>query len=200
MILSNWHILAASEYAFKGLRIFQPGYGDNGNFSNTVATLERHAFNDGIDAAVARLTGVRGWVNDQMEIGPVTGSATPALDMQVIKSGRTSGVTYGVIDGLEGEYPIYYGGTWHTIKHVHRIVPQVGKSEVSRPGDSGSWWLEQPTGKAVALHFAGQNDPETALGIAMPQVLEALNVEIVPSEQPVFGQPETARLLERIPG
>lgn len=200
LILSNWHVLAASEYAYYGLRVFQPGYGDNGGPSNTVATLERHAFTNGIDAAVARLNGTRGWINNQMDIGPVTGSAAPALSMAVIKSGRASGVTYGVIDGFDGDYPIYYGGILHTIRHVHRIVPQSGRSEVSRGGDSGSWWLEQSSQNAVALHFAGQNDPETALAIAMPQVLDALNVEIVTTERPVTARPEEVRLFEPIAG
>jgi hypothetical protein len=33
--------------------------------------------------------------------------------------------------------------------------------------------------EAVTLHFAGFDEPEAALAIAMPQVLEALNVDIV---------------------
>jgi endonuclease G len=57
-------------------------------------------------------------------------------------------------------------------------VPTQG-TEVSRGGDSGSWWLEDETNQAVALHFAGYDYPvETALAIAMPPVLAVLNVEI----------------------
>ncbi len=81
-----------------------------------------------------------------------------------------------MIDGVEGEYPIEYGGFPRKIKHVYRIVPVTVTGEVSRGGDSGSWWLEEDTKKAVALHFAGYNNPETALAMAMPPVLEALNV------------------------
>lgn len=184
MVLSNWHVLAASEYAMRGDRIFQPGYGDGGTRDNTIALLERHTFAQGIDAAVGKLTDSRGWTNNQLEIGPVTGSLTPALGMLVTKSGRASHVTHGVIDGIEGEYPLYYGGVLRRIKYVHRIVPAPGYDEVSRAGDSGSCWVKEATHEAVGLHFAGQDDPETALAIAMPQVLDALNVNITMDHQP----------------
>ena len=78
---------------------------------------------------------------------------------------------------------------WHRIHFVHRIVPQPGFAEVSRGGDSGSWWLEEDTHQAVGLHFAGQDDPETALAIAMPQVLDALNVDIVTTGQAAPAEP-----------
>jgi hypothetical protein len=199
MILSNWHVLAGSEYATSGLRTFQPAYGDGGSRANTVATLERHVFQQGIDAAVARLNGARRWSIEQIGIGPVTGSTAPLLGMRVVKSGRASQVTYGIIDGIEGDYPIYYGGLLHRIHFVHRIVPQPGFVEVSRGGDSGSWWLEQGTRRAAGLHFAGQDDPETALAIAMPQVLDALNVDVVTSEQAVPEHSIAAPNREQVP-
>ncbi len=225
MILSNWHVLAGSSAAVRGTRIFQPAYGDYGNRWDTVALLERHVFDQEIDAAVARLTGARGWSNEQLGVGPVTGVGAPTVGMRVTKSGRASAVTYGVIDGFEGEYPIYYQGVPHRIKHVHRIVPEDGYSEVSRAGDSGSWWLEQATCRAVGLHFAGNDYPtETALAIAMPQVLDALKVDIAGIQAPVIvpeaavqplaaeaapavlvgieaaAQPRSARVLQRMPG
>jgi endonuclease G len=178
MVLSNWHVLVGSFYIPKGQKIYQPGVGDGGSYKDVVATLERDVMTEGIDAAVARLTSGREWVNDQLEVGSVGGAETPRLGMHAIKSGRGSDVTYGVIDGIEGEYPIWYGGLWRKIKYVHRIVPQPGETEVSRGGDSGSWWLNQESGKAIALHFAGYDNPETALAISMPQVLNALNVDI----------------------
>jgi hypothetical protein len=201
MILSNWHVLAGSEYAMPGLRIFQPAYGDGGTRQNTVATLERHAFQEGIDAAVARLNGTRDWSIEQVGLGAVTGSTAPQLGMRVAKSGRASQVTYGIIDGIEGDYPIYYGGLLHRIHFVQRIVPQPAFDEVSRGGDSGSWWLEQSTRRAAALHFAGQDDPEAALAIAMPQVLDALGVDIVTTQATPAPQGEMLPTLrrERVP-
>jgi hypothetical protein len=179
MILSNWHVLAGSAYVHKGLRIYQPGCADGGWFEHTIAYLERHVMNQGIDAAVATLTDARPWLNDQLDVGSISGVTAPTLGMRVIKSGRGSGVTNGVIDGVEGEYPIRYGGLLRKIKYVQRIVPVTATDQVSREGDSGSWWLKEDTHQAVALHFAGFDEPETALAIAMPQVLEALNVDVV---------------------
>jgi len=141
MMLSNWHVLAGSAYARKGLRIYQPGYADGGRFQNTVGHLERHVMDKGIDAAVAKLTDARPWINRQLDVGPVSGVTKPTLDMRVIKSGRGSNVTKGKIDGIEGEYPIEYGGFQRKINHVYRIVPVTSTGEVSRGGDSGSWWL-----------------------------------------------------------
>ena len=183
MILSNWHVLVGSAYAPKGLKIYQPGRGDGGGIQGTIATYERDAMLQGVDAAVAKLNNVRQWVNDQVDLGPVSGVSAPALGMQVVKSGRGSNVTYGVIDGVEGEYPIRYGGLLRKIKYVQRIVPQNDGQQASVGGDSGSWWLEQSTNRAVALHFAGYDEPETALAIAMPQVLDALNIDIMTTVQ-----------------
>jgi hypothetical protein len=179
MIMSNWHVLVGSFYTPKGQPIYQPGAGDGGDYKVTIATLERDSMLDGIDAAIAKLNAQRDWVNDQLELGPVKGSEAPRLGMRVVKSGRGSNVTYGIIDGVEGEYPIWYGGLRRKIKYVQRIVAQPGQTEVSRGGDSGSWWLNQVTNRAVGLHFAGMDDPETALAMAMPQVLDALGVEIM---------------------
>jgi endonuclease G len=179
MILSNWHVLAGTIYAPKGLKIYQPGIGDGGGYQDAVATLERDVMAQGIDAAVAKLNTGRTCINNQLAWGAVKGVEEPRLGMKVVKSGRKSEVTYGVIDGIEGDYPIWYGGLQRWIKHVYSIKPQPGNTEVSQGGDSGSWWLNQATSRAVGLHFAGMNDPEVALAIAMPKVLDTLNVEIL---------------------
>jgi hypothetical protein len=179
MILSNWHVLAGTFYAPKGQKIYQPGTGDGGCYRDVVAALERDVMAEGIDAAIAKLKTDRKWLNDQIGLGAVKGAEAPKLGMRVVKSGRKSEVTYGVIDGIDGEYPIWYGGLKRRIKYVYRIKPQPGQPEVSQGGDSGSWWLNQSTGRAVGLHFAGMDDPEIALAIAMPEVLNALNVEIM---------------------
>ncbi len=179
MILSNWHVLAGSAYATTGLKIYQPGYADGGRYQNTIAHLKKHGMREGIDAAVAKLTDARPWINEQLELGRVSGVTEPMLDMHVVKSGRGSRVTEGIIDGVEGEFPIHYGGFLRKIRHVYRIVPVRANAEVSRGGDSGSWWLEKSTNMAVALHFAGYDSPETALAIAMPKVLETLKIDIV---------------------
>jgi len=198
LILSNWHVLAGTAYARRGLAIYQPGYGDGGRRSHTIAYLERHAMNQNFDAAVARFNNARSWNNNQIDVGLVSGVTSPMIGMRVIKSGRGSQVTEGRIDGFDGDYPIWYGGFPRKIKNVYRIVPSVPTDQVSRGGDSGSWWLEESTMKAVALHFAGKDFPETALAMSMPQVLEALNVDIVTDVEPARVVTESRRVLEPV--
>lgn len=188
MILSNWHVLAGSDEVKEGTPIYQPAYGDGGSDYDTVAVLTRHAFNQDIDAAVARLTGDRDWENDQLDIGKVKGCKAPLPGMRLIKSGRASKVTHGRIDGFLGVKPLRYNDQLHIIQHVFNIVPQPGETCVSSPGDSGSWWLDEDTFEAVGLHFAGQDYPERALAMSMQQVLDALNVNIAG-----LGQAQPAR-------
>jgi endonuclease G len=135
--------------------------------------------NEGIDAAVATLSGEREILNDQLDLGPVSGVTAPMLDMHVTKSGRTSEVTHGIITGVGGVKTIPYAGFERIVRHIVHIAQTPERGEVSAPGDSGSWWLEKGTNKAVGLHFAGDNMPEYGLAIAMPQVLAALNVDII---------------------
>jgi endonuclease G len=179
MILSAWHVLAGSANAPVGQRIYQPGQADGGWDYHTIGDLQRHAMDSGIDAAVASLAQYRSWSARQLDldIGAVRGVLPPSLGTVVVKSGAGSEVTHGVIDGLGGDYPVRYGGFPHHIKHVIRIV-SVDGAEVSRGGDSGSWWLQDQTGLATGLHFAGADSPEVGLAIAMPEVLAALNVDL----------------------
>ena len=177
MILSNWHVLAAEWWARPGQRIYQPGRRDGGLHQDAVATLERDAMAVNLDAAVARLNGQRHCINEQVELGSVSGVGWAELGMEVMKSGRGSGRTYGAVTGIEGIVRIGYSGVSRLIRHVVTIEPLNG--EVSRPGDSGSWWLDRATNWVVGLHFAGGNSPERGLAMDIQPVLDALNVNVV---------------------
>lgn len=179
MILSNWHVLVGSWYARPGVAIYQPGRWHGGRSEHTVARLTRHAMEQYIDAAVAELTGTRRLITGQQDLGPVMGVSAPKLGMRVTKSGCGSGVTAGMITGIEGRRVEYYSGSQRVIRHTVHIAQTPEGGQVSRKGDSGSWWLEEGTNRAVALHFAGSDLPEYGVAIAMPQVLDALNVDVV---------------------
>lgn len=177
MILSNWHVLAVDWNARPGRPIYQPGRLDGGTFANTFARLTRDAISVNLDAAVAKLTGNRQLLNEQLGLGPVTGVGNWQLGMAVVKSGRSSRITHGYIIEIEGIARMRYGYLERLIRDVMVIKPLNG-GEVSMPGDSGSWWLNEETREAVGLHFAGSNWPERALALKMQSVLNALNVEI----------------------
>jgi endonuclease G len=180
MILSNWHVLDSLWAGWQNIAIYQPGQLDGGYAYHTVAYLTRHAMDQNLDAAVATLSGGRNITNQQRGLGSVTGITTPLLGMHVVKSGRTTGVTKGIIDGIGGRRMFNYGGISRMVReHIHIIPAPDGTPTVSSPGDSGAWWLEENTHRAIGLHFGGNDYPEYALAFAMPPVLEALNVDLV---------------------
>lgn len=178
MILSNWHVLAGSWSSQQGWPIYQPGWGDGGNRTDTVATLSRHAMSANLDAAVAELTGERQLINEQLDLGPVKGIDWAQVGMEVVKSGRQTRVTRGRVTSIEGTLRINYSSVDRLIRNVMTIEPRLGP-QVSAGGDSGSLWLEESTMRAVGLHFAGSDYPERALAIDLQPVLDELNVNLV---------------------
>ena len=190
-MLSNWHVLAGADAAVAGESIFQPGVADGGTSADTVATLRRFRLDADMDAAIARLNGVRGHTRDIIGLNPIPGIETPALGMNVTKSGRTTGVTQGVIDGISWSGTINYQNhgpnTFHDQIHIVPRPPWPAVDyEVSRGGDSGSAWINEATGRAVGLHFAGETDPapasENALANPMHKVAAStgLNFSFTP--------------------
>jgi hypothetical protein len=178
MILSNWHVLSGV-FGRPGGAIFQPGRLDGGTPTDQVATLDRDAMASNLDAAVARLGDERPVVNEQWGLRPVRGATLAQLGMLVVKSGRTSGVTRGVVTGVEGTQRTHYTGAgYRVIRHVISITP--GDAELSLPGDSGAFWIDEATNKVVALHFAGNQPGQTeeALAIDIGPILDALGVDL----------------------
>jgi hypothetical protein len=182
MILSNWHVLAGRWWIGSGAPISQPGRLDGGGPGYVVAYLARDAWSSRLDAAVATLAfGARQLVNDQLEIGAVTGAATPAPGMHVTKSGRTTGVTWGIVSSiLPGRMVSYADGLPRVVRDIWAIEPELVGDRVSGRGDSGSMWLDADSLRAVGLHFAGETEPPRALAMGMPAVLDALAVDIAP--------------------
>lgn len=160
-ILSNWHVLSGDLRAEPGNPCFQPGRFDQGRSSDVVARLKRWSFDHQTDAAIAELTGSRHYCAGEIVsmFQQISGSADPYLGMRVLKSGRSTGFTWGFIDGLYFSSVIRYsnGIVQHFEDQVH-IAPVEPDVLISGPGDSGSVWVTESPGegyKAVGLHFAG---------------------------------------------
>ena len=186
MILSNYHVLCNAHAPWRVERIYQPGRLDRGTHADTIGELARNAMGDHLDAAVARLSNGRTWINNQLGVGRVTGVGQPELGMEVVKSGRRTGITYGRITAVEGTAKIRYGRTNRVIEYVVTVEPRHRLEEVSAPGDSGSWWLDTDSRRVVALHFAGSNSPERALALEIQPVLDALDVELDLGARPAW--------------
>jgi endonuclease G len=182
MVLSNWHVFANSLNPPKGLSIWQPGRLDGGSQDDSFAELNRWLIGP-YDAAVARLIGERPVKSETIEGRVFGGPRPPVLGMTVWKSSRTSGLTYGFIDGVQMQLNLDYPGVGpRHLQRVFRIIPRPGSgdAEVSAPGDSGAVWVEATNNQAVGLHFAGEMDdqPEFALAHDLIPVLQQLNVRL----------------------
>jgi endonuclease G len=195
MILSNWHVLVAASAAAVGESITQPGRVDGGLVgANTVATLTRMQLDSRMDAAVATLSGARTHSRDMLGLGTIAGTDSAALGMNVVKSGRTTGITRGVVDGVALSTRINYGdpGTVRFSGQI-RIVPHppwpTVDTEVSRGGDSGSVWLNEANNKAIGLHFAGETDPAPTNENAICSPIEPIMDELGFSFFPVVCEP-----------
>jgi hypothetical protein len=189
MILSNWHVLAGASAAAVGEGILQPGRVDGG--TQVVATLTRMRLDARMDAAVATLNGVRGHTRDILGLGAISGIDTATLGMLVVKSGRTTGITRGVVDGVSMSVSINYGdpGVVSFTNQI-RIVPRAPwpavDYEVSMGGDSGSVWLNEANNRAIGLHFAGENDPMPTSENAVCSPIGPIATELNFSFQPVL--------------
>ena len=194
-ILSNWHVLSGDVHGEAGNPCFQPGRFDQGRSSDVVARLKRWSFDNQSDAAIAELTGSRRYcAGEIVEIyQQISGVADPYLGMEVLKSGRSTGATWGFVDGLYFSAVIQYSnGIVRIFEDQIHIAPQLtnGKKpakRISEPGDSGSVWVARTNGRgyrAVGLHFAGDL-PHSAFGeyaLANPMsiVAERLNFSFRP--------------------
>jgi hypothetical protein len=198
MILSNWHVLAGHPDAQEGLVVWQPGWIDGGTKdTNTIASLTRWIHGP-YDAAVARLTGARSVKTTTLDGRSIVDAAAPNLGMMVWKSGRSTGFTEGFIDGVKMVVPLSYRHAGvKVLKEVFRVVPRpgAGSVEISIGGDSGSVWVDESSGKAVGLHFAGEvgDSPEHALAHDIEVVIESLGVRLPAQEPPVVTPVQPAQ-------
>ncbi|NKQ37005.1 MAG: hypothetical protein HF973_15505 [Chloroflexi bacterium] len=197
MILSNWHVMVGSLQAQPGDPVWQPGRLDGGRAADVIATISRSVLGP-FDAAVCKVTGDRPIQNQTLEGRAIEGATKPRLGMRVWKSGRTTGLTEGFIDGIMMTVPLNYNAAGvRQLQRVMRIVPRPGAGpiEVSLGGDSGSIWVDEASGLAVGLHFAGEvgDAPEHALANDIVAVTEHLNVlfptQAAPPEPPPPEEP-----------
>jgi hypothetical protein len=177
VILSNWHVLCGRLGCATGDPVVQPGAGpggDGGDEDDVVARLERAALTSRVDAAIARLTGERFLLQVNLELGPVVEAGRAALGMAVRKAGRTTGMTAGTVTDINATVSVggYPTGVRTFVGQI--VVQREGGGVLSRPGDSGSVFLDDAN-RVVALLFAGGPD---SMAIANPieAVMEALEV------------------------
>lgn len=195
LLLSNWHVLQMKEDDTPGAigdEIVQPGpYDDNRVSDNVVGKLVRSHLGFAGDCAVASIEG-RGFRPEVYGLQTVPLRVGRAeLDDVVMKSGRTTEVTRGIVTRIEVQTKMNYGEREEIIGGFE-IGPHPDDDadrEISMGGDSGAAWMavDPDTGKAIdvmlGLHFAGEasaEQPEFALACAAHSVLEKLDVTLAP--------------------
>jgi endonuclease G len=194
-ILSNWHVLNGPEGQI-GDEIVQPGpFDDNRVELNRLGKLVRSHLGAAGDCAVASIED-RSFKEEIFELGIKADQlGEPELDDKVIKSGRTTGVTHGIVTRVHTIAKIDYGEPvgeqevgGFEIGPDEDNLPSNG--EISMGGDSGSFWLfKSSNGKAskvlAGLHFAGEgpSDPnEHALACYPKSVFEKLQISLSPPQ------------------
>ena len=178
-VLSNNHVLADVNRFALGSRFTQPFSSNAADVVAALSGFEPIRFpapgsqpRNVIDAAIAAVTNPA-----QCRLGTMLNIAryvptllAPRPGMQVIKAGRTTGVTTGVIRATRVRgVQVNYGTTQNPlIATFDNAITITGSGGVpfSKPGDSGSVILEIATGQPVALLFAGDLQTTTACDLA----------------------------------
>jgi endonuclease G len=190
-VLSNWHVLNGSSGKIND-PIVQPGpYDDSSIDNNIMGALLRSHLGVAGDCALASISGrefkeeIFGLLTTPKRVARVN------LDDKVVKSGRTTGVTYGVVKRVEVTFKINYSGMGEQLIGGFEIRPNPKKlpndGEISKGGDSGSLWMidngDTASNIAAGLHFAGETDqsPEAEHAIAcnIDTVLKKLNISFI---------------------
>ncbi|HDI10701.1 MAG TPA: hypothetical protein ENF77_00020 [Candidatus Acetothermia bacterium] len=176
-ILSNNHVLAATNLGAKGDYILQPGPADGGRVpEDGIAELAEYVPLDfsgvnQVDAAIARPFSQELVVDEILDIGVPLGAGDPELQQEVLKSGRTTGLTRGHVGVVEATIDVLYGE--RKVRFEGQcVIPVPG---FSRGGDSGSAIISTDR-KIVGLLFAGSE--EATVFTPIRRVLQALKVEL----------------------
>lgn len=189
VLLSNWHVLHGAN-GHVGDTTVQPGpYDDNRIASNAVGRLLRSHLGLAGDCAIASVESRRVDAT-QLELGvAVEHVGKPDLGDVVVKSGRTTGITYGQVSRVDALFKMPYDDMPEQTIGGFEIEPWAERlpkdGEISKGGDSGSAWMAvdakgKSTTTMLGLHFGGDaegSDGEFALACYAHSVFEKLEIE-----------------------
>lgn len=192
-VLSNWHVLNGPQGVI-GDDVVQPGpFDDNRVNQNRMGKLVRSHLGAAGDCAIASIED-RTFTQEILDLGvEVNQLGEPELGDKVIKSGRTTGVTHGIVNRVHTIAKIDYG---EPVGEKNIGAFEIGpdpanpaeNSQISMGGDSGSFWVFKASngkpGKTLAgLHFAGEaaDDPnDHAIACYPKSVFEKLEISLTP--------------------
>jgi hypothetical protein len=180
MLLSNFHVMCIDNGWHVGDTMTQPSRVDGGTCpAGVVGTLQRASLGGQVDCAVSSLSG-RGSACEIVDIGAVAGTAVASLGQHVRKRGRTTGLTYGIVDSIAATVTIDYGDGIGNVTLTNQIGIAVDTShstQIGDHGDSGSVVVNDAR-EVVGLYFAGTASGDHGLANPIASVLSALNVSM----------------------
>lgn len=178
--LTNFHVAAVDDGWQVGDRQVQPSRIEGGAVpSDEFGGILRAALSSHVDGAVVRIDPDRPSRGTVADLGRLEGTTAARLGTAVRKRGRTTGLTYGTVDGLAATVTLDYGDGLgrHTLTDQITVATDTARNpQFSDHGDSGSVVVEG-SGLVVGLLFAGGGTTTFADPIAT--VLAELGVTLV---------------------
>lgn len=177
--LTNFHVACVDSTWSVGDRMVQPSRIDTGVVpGDEFGALLRATLSGAVDGAVVSIDEAKSSACTVAEIGQVRGTKAATLGMSVRKRGRTTGLTYGSVDGVSATVNVDYGDGIgaKTLTNQVSIKTDTTKNPVfSDHGDSGSVIVDDD-GYVVALLFAGAGTG--TVGNPIASVLSELNISM----------------------
>lgn len=190
--LSCNHVIALNYLSIrigvKGDSILQPGPHDGGRPDrDTIGYLEKWDSLENeahTDSAIFRLAeNVEHKPDEIYGVGKPREVTEPRPGMEVVKSGRTTGVTYGVIESIDASIKMYYTETEYAI--LHEQIVAYSPATISAPGDSGSWVGDTVFHRTVGMLIGGSVDYKRAVITPMKKIERRLGIKFI--APPVTG-------------
>ncbi len=193
-VLSNWHVLQG-QFGMLQDSLIQPGSADisTPDDGGPIGSLLRSHLGTMGDCAIGLVDQSRRSIQPEilgLNVVPQQ-IGEPTLGDRVIKSGRTTAITHGIVSRIFVTSMINYGENVGviTLEDCLEIEsdPTFNQSGefVSRGGDSGSVWLgrdaqDNANDTIMGLHFAGdvRNGQKIALACNAQKVFEVLDISL----------------------
>ncbi|BFM08636.1 hypothetical protein [Halioxenophilus aromaticivorans] len=157
-LISAAHVIA-NQKARRGDTLTVDVNTNTGLIKRAVARLDRRAFNNHCDAAIAWLEpGIQPYFQVPHLNTEFTAVRDPKVGDILTKIGGRSGLRRGRVTAI-GDYPTRYDGEIKNVRAMY-LEPLYETDEhkvLSENGDCGSVWFDANTGAAVGLHFAGES-------------------------------------------
>ncbi|HET9649548.1 MAG TPA: hypothetical protein VFP34_15145 [Microlunatus sp.] len=177
--VTNFHVACVDSSWHVGDRMVQPSRIDTGVVpTDEFGAIARATLSGHVDGAVISIDAGKATSASIVDIGPVKGTKAATLGMAVRKRGRTTGLTYGSVDGLSLSVSVDYGdgiGVRVLTDQVSVAADTTRNAMFSDHGDSGSVIVDD-SGYVVALLFAGAG--ANTVGNPIASVLSELNIDM----------------------